>query len=83
MEEALVDVALFCGFENQRAFTKAFRSLYGVSSKAYQKKGAFYPVQLPFAAKKGHGKKRTGKIPKCPLDTVRRRMLYCPQVHTG
>lgn len=61
-QEPLVDVALSCGFENQQASTKAFRSLYGESPRVYRKKGAFYPLQLPFAPQAGREEKVLGRI---------------------
>lgn len=82
-QEPLVDVALSCGFENQQAFTKAFRSLYGESPRVYRKKGAFYPLQLPFAPQTGREEKVLGRILSVQKVESPARIVAGFRTHTG
>ena len=44
----ILDIALDCGYESQRAFTTAFREMYKLSPAEYRRRGNFYPLQMPF-----------------------------------
>ena len=48
----IIEVAFFCGYESQQAFSSAFKSMYKVSPAQYRDKGNFYPLQLQFALHK-------------------------------
>ena len=44
----IIEVAFFCGYESQQAFTSAFKSMYKVPPAQYRDSGTFYPLQLRF-----------------------------------
>ena len=44
----IIEVAIFCGYESQQAFSSAFKSMYKVPPAQYRDKGNFYPLQLQF-----------------------------------
>ena len=48
----IIEVAFFCGYESQQAFSSAFKSMYKVPPAQYRDKGNFYPLQLRFALHK-------------------------------
>ena len=48
----IIEVAFFCGYESQQAFSSVFKSMYKVSPAQYRDKGNFYPLQLQFALHK-------------------------------
>jgi AraC-like DNA-binding protein/predicted transposase YbfD/YdcC len=48
----IIEVALFCGYESQQAFSSAFKSMYKVPPAQYRDKGIFYPLQLRFTLHK-------------------------------
>ena len=48
----IIEVAFFCGYESQQAFSSAFKSMYKVSPAQYRDKGNFYPLQLQFVLHK-------------------------------
>ena len=48
----IIEVAFFCGYESQQAFSTAFKSMYKVPPAQYRDKGTFYPLQLRFALHK-------------------------------
>ena len=45
----ILDIALDCGYESQRAFTTAFREMYKISPAEYRRRRNFYPLQMPFS----------------------------------
>ena len=48
----IIEVAVFCGYESQQAFSSAFKSMYKVPPAQYRDKGNFYPLQLQFVLHK-------------------------------
>ena len=48
----IIEVAYFCGYESQQAFSTAFKSMYKVPPAQYRDKGNFYPLQLQFVLHK-------------------------------
>ena len=48
----ILDIALDCGYESQRAFTTAFREMYKLSPAEYRRQGNFYPLQMPFSLRR-------------------------------
>lgn len=48
----ILEIALIAGYESQRAFTSAFKSMYKQTPLEYRQNGAFYPLQLEFALNK-------------------------------
>ena len=48
----IIEVAFFCGYESQQAFSSAFKSMYKVPPAQYRDKGNFYPLQLRFVLHK-------------------------------
>ena len=48
----IIEVAFFCGYESQQAFSAAFKTMYKVPPAQYRDKGNFYPLQLQFALHK-------------------------------
>ena len=44
----IIEVAFFCGYESQQAFSSAFKSMYKVPPAQYRDSGTFYPLQLRF-----------------------------------
>lgn len=48
----ILDIALDCGYESQRAFTTAFREMYKLSPAEYRRQGNFYPLQVPFSLRR-------------------------------
>ncbi len=48
----IIEVAFFCGYESQQAFSSAFKSMYKVPPAQYRDKGNFYPLQLQFVLHK-------------------------------
>ena len=48
----IIEVAFFCGYESQQAFSSAFKSMYKVPPAQYREKGNFYPLQLQFVLHK-------------------------------
>ena len=48
----IIEVAFFCGYESQQAFSSAFKSMYKIPPAQYRDKGNFYPLQLQFALHK-------------------------------
>lgn len=48
----IIEVAFFCGYESQQAFSAAFKSMYKVPPAQYRDKGNFYPLQLQFVLHK-------------------------------
>ena len=48
----IIEVAFFCGYESQQAFSSVFKSMYKVPPAQYREKGTFYPLQLRFALHK-------------------------------
>ena len=48
----IIEVAFFCGYESQQAFSTAFKSMYKVPPAQYRDKGTFYPLQLRFVLHK-------------------------------
>lgn len=48
----ILDTALDCGYESQRAFTTAFREMYKLSPAEYRRQGNFYPLQMPFSLRR-------------------------------
>ena len=73
-DEAVVDIALACGYDSQQAFTKAFRGLYGQTPRAYRTKGVFHPLQLPFVPPNAEGAQACGAI-------LHIRRIECPPRH--
>ena len=45
----IIEIAFFCGYESQQAFSSAFKSMYKVPPAQYRDRGTFYPLQLRFA----------------------------------
>ena len=50
--KSIIEIAFFCGYESQQAFSSAFKSMYKVSPAQYRDKGNFYPLQLQFVLHK-------------------------------
>ena len=48
----IIEIAFFCGYESQQAFSSAFKSMYKVPPAQYRDKGTFYPLQLRFTLHK-------------------------------
>ena len=48
----IIEVAFFCGYESQQAFSSAFKTMYKVPPAQYRDKGTFYPLQLRFVLHK-------------------------------
>ena len=48
----IIEIAFFCGYESQQAFSSAFKSMYKVPPAQYRDKGNFYPLQLQFVLHK-------------------------------
>ena len=48
----IIEVAFFCGYESQQAFSSAFKSMYKVPPAQYRDQGNFYPLQLRFVLHK-------------------------------
>ena len=48
----IIEIAFFCGYESQQAFSSAFKSMYKVPPAQYRDKGSFYPLQLQFVLHK-------------------------------
>ena len=48
----IIEIAFFCGYESQQAFTSAFKSMYKVPPAQYRDSGTFYPLQLCFVLHK-------------------------------
>ncbi|MBR2949417.1 MAG: helix-turn-helix domain-containing protein [Lachnospiraceae bacterium] len=48
----IIEVAFFCGYESQQAFSSAFKSMYKVPPAQYRDRGTFYPLQLQFVLHK-------------------------------
>ena len=48
----IIEVAFFCGYESQQAFSSAFKSMYKVPPAQYRDSGTFYPLQLRFTLHK-------------------------------
>ena len=48
----IIEVAFFCGYESQQAFSAAFKTMYKVPPAQYRDKGTFYPLQLRFVLHK-------------------------------
>ena len=48
----IIEVAFFCGYESQQAFSSAFKSMYKVPPTQYRDQGNFYPLQLRFVLHK-------------------------------
>lgn len=46
--DSILDIALLCGYETQRSFSKAFKKMFKHSPKHYRMQEVFMPVQLPF-----------------------------------
>ena len=44
----IIEIAFFCGYESQQAFSSAFKSMYKVPPAQYRDRGTFYPLQLRF-----------------------------------
>ena len=44
----IIEIAFFCGYESQQAFSSAFKSMYKVPPAQYRDSGTFYPLQLRF-----------------------------------
>ena len=47
-EKSIIEIALFCGYESQQAFTAAFKAMYKLPPAEYRERGDFYPLQLRF-----------------------------------
>lgn len=45
---AIIEIALFAGYETQRSFAKAFKSMFNYSPQAFRKKKEFFPLQLQY-----------------------------------
>lgn len=50
-EKSVMEIALFCGYESQQAFTVAFKAMYKCPPAEYRKQKTFYPLQLQFSLK--------------------------------
>ena len=50
----ILDIALIAGYESQQSFSKIFKAMYKQTPRDFRRRGAFYPLQLPFALG-GHG----------------------------
>ena len=48
----IIEIAFFCGYESQQAFSSAFKSMYKVPPVQYRDQGNFYPLQLRFVLHK-------------------------------
>ena len=48
----VIEIAFFCGYESQQAFSSAFKSMYKVPPAQYRDSGTFYPLQLRFVLHK-------------------------------
>ena len=48
----IIEIAFFCGYESQQAFSSAFKSMYKVPPAQYRDQGNFYPLQLRFVLHK-------------------------------
>lgn len=48
----IIEIAFFCGYESQQAFSSAFKSMYKVPPAQYRDQGYFYPLQLRFVLHK-------------------------------
>ena len=48
----IIEIAFYCGYESQRSFSSAFKSMYKVPPAQYRDKGNFYPLQLRFVLHK-------------------------------
>lgn len=47
--QSTIEIALYAGYETQRSFSTAFRTLFKCSPQAFRKKRDFFPFQLKFA----------------------------------
>ena len=61
----IIEVAFFCGYESQQAFSSAFKSMYKVPPAQYRDKGTFYPLQLRFVLHKNIPSKVFAKEDVC------------------
>ena len=61
----IIEVAFFCGYESQQAFSSAFKSMYKVPPAQYRDKGNFYPLQLQFVLHKNIPSKVFAKEDVC------------------
>ncbi len=61
----IIEVAFFCGYESQQAFSSAFKSMYKVPPAQYRDKGNFYPLQLQFVLYKNITSKVFAKEDVC------------------
>ena len=52
----ILEIALFCGYESQQAFTAAFKALYKTPPAEYRVRCAFYPLQLRFTLDRNDAK---------------------------
>ena len=50
--KSIIEVAFFCGYESQQAFSSAFKSMYKIPPAQYRDSGTFYPLQLRFVLHK-------------------------------
>ena len=64
----ILEVAFFCGYESQQAFTSAFKSMYKVPPAQYRDSGTFYPLQLRFVLHKNIPSKVFTKDDICIAD---------------
>jgi len=64
----IIEVAFFCGYESQQAFTSAFKSMYKVPPAQYRDSGTFYPLQLRFVLHKNISSKVFTKDDICIAD---------------
>jgi len=46
--QAIMEIALFAGYETQQSFSVACKAMFGCSPQVLRKKGNFYPLQLKF-----------------------------------
>ena len=50
--KAIIDIALFSGYESQQAFTLIFKEMYKKTPNQFRKQQQFYPLQLKFILNK-------------------------------
>ena len=52
-DQAIIDIALTCGYESQQAFSSAFKAMYKTPPAQYREERTFYPLQLRFVLHRG------------------------------